>query len=165
MLTSGRPGAGAKARGLLVKVSPSEVGQPGTLLTIVKVGHTMAGPSGIQVGIHQSSDGSPPEMRSNCAYCAQEVPAIGRVRVSIGSRFALWFAPSYANLVRTRPVVTTLVTTGSYQCERLPGAGFHCGFQGFAVVSTGNMPRSGKNRRTGSREPLRTFLVSASAAC
>lgn len=55
----------------------------------------------------------------------------------MGSHF--WFAPSYANLERTQPVVTTLVTTGSYQCERLPGTGFHCGFQGFVVVSTDNL--------------------------
>lgn len=47
------------------------------------------------------------------------------------SRFALRFAPSYANLVRTR-------RPASYQNLWLPGAGFHCGFQGFSVVSTGN---------------------------
>ena len=78
-------------------------------------------------------------MRSNCANCAQQVLSstrtVGKHSGPTGSGFALRFAPFYANLVRTRPAVTT----GSYQCERLPGAGFHCGFQGFAVVSTGNL--------------------------
>lgn len=44
-----------------------------------------------------------------------------------GSHF--WFAPSYANLVRTtRPAC--------YEKLWLPTTGFHYGFQGFVVVST-----------------------------
>lgn len=46
MLTSDSSGADGKARGLLAKVSPWEVGQPVTLLTIVKVGgRTLRGAS------------------------------------------------------------------------------------------------------------------------
>ena len=52
------------------------------------------------------------------------VPAAGSHR---GSH--IWFAPSYANLVRTRP-------PACYQKSWLPGVGFHYGFQCFAVVST-----------------------------
>ncbi len=93
--------------------------------------------------LHRASDGSPPE----CAVTAQiahrkyaaQYARLVRIRVRTSSRFALRFAPSNANLERTQPVVTTLVTTGIYQCERLPGTGFHCGFQGFVVVSTDNL--------------------------
>lgn len=72
---------------------------------------------------------SPPRIAqiAHRRYAAQYARLV-RIRPRTDSRFALRFAPSYANLVRTRPAVTPLVTTGSYQCERLPGAGFHCGF-------------------------------------
>ena len=78
------------------------------------------------------------------------------VRIAEGAAAAsshLWFAPSYANLVRTQPAATRLVTTESYQCEQLPGAGFHCGLQGFAVVSTGNLARSRQNPRRARSAP------------
>lgn len=91
---------------------------------------------------------------------ATQYARLVRIWVRTGSRFALRFAPSYANLVRTRPAATTLVTTGSYQCERLPCAGFHCGFQGFAVVSTGNLARPRPNPRHGVDWPARTIRAS-----
>ena len=92
-------------------------------------------------------------------YAAQYARLV-RIRVRTDSRFALRFAPSYANLVRTRPAVTTLVTTGSYQCERFTDAGFHCSFQGFAVVSTGNLARPSPNPRLAVDWPARTIRAS-----
>ena len=82
------------------------------------------------------SDGSPPE----CAVIAQiahrkyaaQYARLVRIWVRTDSRIALRFAPSNANLVRTRP-------PDCYQKPWLPGAGFHCGFQGFAVFSTDNL--------------------------
>lgn len=70
-----------------------------------------------------------------------QVRTIGtRPPMRTSTKFALKFAPSYAKLVRTRLVVTTLVTTESYQCKRLPVAGFHCGFHGMAVLFTDRTP-------------------------
>ena len=79
------------------------------------------------------SDGSSPECAvtaqiAHSKYAAQYARSV-HIRVRTGSRFALRFAPSYANLVRTRP-------PACYQKSWLPGVGFHYGFQCFAVVST-----------------------------
>jgi len=105
----------------------------------------------------RASDGSLPE----CAVTAQiahrkyaaQYARLVRIRVRTGSRFALRFAPSNANLVRTRP-------PACYQKLWLPGAGFHCGFQGFAVVSTGNLAGPRPNPRRGVDWPARTIRAS-----
>ena len=75
-------------------------------------------------------------------YAAQYAWLV-RIWARTDNRFALRFAPSYANLVRTRP-------PACYQKLWLPGAGFHCGFQGFAVVSTGYLARHRPTHDAGS---------------
>lgn len=75
------------------------------------------------------------------------------IRARTDNRFAPRFAPSYARLVRTRPAVTMLVIKEGYQSEWFPVVGFHCGFQGFAVASTGNLARPRTNHGSGSPGP------------
>lgn len=49
-------------------------------------------------------------------------------------KFAPWFAPLYARLARTWAMVTSAVTTDSYQFARLPNAGFPLWFPRYCSV-------------------------------
>lgn len=47
----------------------------------------------------------------------------------------------------------------------LPGVGFHRGFQGFAVVSTGSLTRPKTNQRPGISRPVAPISIRASIEC
>lgn len=100
-------------------------------------------------------------LRSNCASCAQEVRSsvrtVGAHSGRSGSRFALRFAL----LVRTRLREPGANQSGSLLSKVwFPDAGFHYGFQGFTVFSTGNLDRPRPNPRCGVDWPARTIRAS-----
>ena len=77
----------------------------------------------------RANDGSSPECAGTAQIAHRKYSRLVRIRARTGSRFAPRFATAKA---RTWP-------PACYQKLWLPVAGFHCGFQGFAVVSAGNL--------------------------
>lgn len=83
--------------------------------------------------------------------CVQQIrSSVRTVAYAFWVRTGSRFAPSYANLVRTR-------AAACYQKLWFPVAGFHCGCQGFAVVSTSNLARPRPNPRRWVDWPARTI--------